>query len=471
MKHAAGRLGRSVALGSCLFAGPAFGGAALPNIVFMLADDQAWSGLSVPMHPTLPGSFTAAHHTPHAARLAAQGTRFSQAYAPAPVCAPTRAALVTGRSPASLGWTRAGPSLRAADNPPLLPGANARQLDGEYVTFAERLIDAGYATAHFGKWHLSGGGPEAHGFAVSDGDLGNEAAAKFTDPNPVDLFGMASRAEDFMEAARDDGRPFYAQLSWHALHAPQNARTATLARYETAGLRGRAAARAALTEDLDEALGRVLDAVDRLGLAGNTYVVYTSDNGGTAPRRRNTDAALRGGKGTLYEGGLRVPLIVRGPGVAADAWCDVPTVGTDWYPTFLDWAGLRPDRHTADALVGGSLAPLLADRASSVDRPRDALLFHFPHYQTDDGPHSAVVHGRHKLIRFDVADRVELYDLSADPGEREDLAAEEPRLARRLTRLLDAELDDLDAHRVAPNPDYDADEPVNLRRPRGTSRR
>ncbi|MEO0515308.1 MAG: sulfatase [Planctomycetota bacterium] len=442
-----------------------------PNIVFMLSDDQAWNGLSVPMHPDLDGSFNAQYHTPHAQCLADQGIRFSAAYAPAPVCAPTRISLMTGRNPAALHWTKAGPSLRASANPKLLPPQNIRTIADDLTTIGELLQQAGYTTAHYGKWHLDGGGPGNHGFDDSDGNLGNEASSQYRDPNPVDLFGMAERAESFMKQARDKGQPFFIQLSWLALHSPDNALKSSIAKYENAGLgRERAVQTAALTHDLDTAVGRVMDAVDRLGLGDNTYVVFMSDNGGmggrpSGHRRRQADdipPTITGGKGSLWEGGIRVPLIVRGPGIEPGSWSHTRVVGYDLFPTFLEWAG-RPDLAdtTSDPIEGGSLAALMIGKASKVDRPRDELVFHFPHYQTDDGPHSAIYLDRYKLIRFDLSEKTALFDIDADPLEQHDLADRKRSVVRKLERHLDDYLDDVEAQRVSPNPQYDPSQPTS----------
>jgi arylsulfatase A len=438
---------------------------ARPNIVFMLSDDQSWDGTSVPMHPDVPASRSSVIQTPNLERLSQEGMRFSAAYAPSPVCSPTRASLVTGRSPAALRWTKAARSLTAASNPRLIPPRSARDLPDEETTVAELLLESGYATAHFGKWHIGGGGPERHGFQVGDGDLGNEAAARFTDPNPVDIFGMAERAEQFMEQAQRDGRPFFIQLSWHALHAPENALSATREKYaRTSRAGGRQADRAAISEDLDTGVGRVLAALDRLGLSENTYVIYMSDNGGGGGGR----GPLSGGKGSLGEGGLRVPFIVRGPGVASGSWCHVPIVGYDLFPTYLEWAGVKemPDR-----LEGGSIASLLRGDGGRVHRPAEELVFHFPHYQSGDGPHSAIRLGTSKLIKFHETGRVALYDLAVDIAERHDLHGDMRDRAADLERRLDAHLARIGAAMPVVNDLYDPDRETTTRRAAGGARR
>jgi arylsulfatase A len=419
-----------------------------PNIILMLADDQAWNGLSVPMHPDVPGSKGDIYRTPNLERLAAQGMRFSAAYAPAPVCSPTRASLQTGKSPARLHWTKAAPpeAGRKLTEPTIV-----KDLPATETTVGDLLRGAGYATAHYGKWHLRGGGPARHGYDDGDGDTGNEEAYKFTDPNPVDLFGMATRAAGFMGKAKATGQPFYVQLSWHALHAPGNALKATAAKYAHLGDSKRAE-RAAITEDLDTAVGMVLKSLDELGLASTTYVVYTSDNGAGGGR------VLSGGKGDVFEAGIRVPLIVRGPGVAADAWCHTRVVGYDLLPTFCEWAGV-PAGKLPKGVEGGSLVPLLSNAGKgAVKRPRDHLVFHFPHYQ-GDAPHSAVIAGDLKLIRFYEDGRLVLFDLATDLREQHDLATVRPADAARLDTLLTEYLAAVDAQLPTPNPQYDPAKP------------
>jgi len=440
-----------------------------PNIVLMLADDQGWDGLSVEMAPGVAGSRGAIFHTPNLERLAAAGMRFSCAYAPSPVCSPTRIAIQTGRSPAALHWTKAAPPEQGHR---LLEPVLVKAIAPGETTIGEVLGKAGYATAHYGKWHIAGGGPGAHGYDEHDGDTGNENAFQFTDPNPVDIFGMAERAAAFMDKSRRAGRPFFIQLSWNALHAAENARAATRAKYEQrTGGNDRRANIAAITEDLDTGVGRVLDAIDRLGLAGTTYVIYTSDNGaggggaggggagggggGGGGKGGGRRGALSGGKGSVWEGGIRVPFIVRGPGVAANSWCHVPIVGYDLFPTFAEWAGV-PRSALPTTLEGGSLAGLLADGGTGrVVRPREELVFHFPHYQSGHTPHSAIRIGSLKLIRMDEDGSVRLFDLDKDIGEQDDLAAGRPADAARLRVRLDQYLAAVHAQLPTPNPAFD----------------
>lgn len=450
---------------SVLAAVPAEAGEERPNIVLMMSDDQSWSGLSVAMHPDLAYSKSDVVQTPHIAKLASEGMRFSNAYAPAPVCSPTRIAIQTGRSPAVLHWTRAGPSARASANYKLIAPRNIRALPTSETTIGELLQAVGYKTAHFGKWHLKGGGPEAHGYDVSDGDLGNEYAAKYKDPNPVDIFGMTERAVAFMKASKQEGRPFFVQMSWHALHAPENALKTTMAKVQgrVRGGRARLVARVAIAEDLDTGVGRLLAALDELDLTKTTYVIYTSDNGGGGGGgqgrggRRRRVRGLSGGKGSLSEGGIRVPFLVRGPDVEANSWCHVPVTGLDFLPTFAGWAGVRK---LPKDIEGGDFAPLLYDPGKGkVKRPRDELVFHFPHYHDERGPQSAIRLGAWKLLTYYEDGRSALFDLSKDPLEQDDLSAKEPKQTAKLEALLETYLREKDAQMAAPNPSYDPDKP------------
>lgn len=428
-----------------------------PNVILMLSDDQGWGGLSVAMHPDHPGAKSTIFHTPNIERLASQGMRFSAGYAPASVCSPTRISLQTGRSPASLHWTKAAP---AEEGHKLTEPRLIKSIAANETTIGEILREAGYATAHYGKWHIAGGGPEKHGYDESDGDTGNENAYQFKDPNPVDIFGMAERTEAFIAKCQKAGKPFFVQLSWNALHAAENALEATKAKYAnvSAGNNSKQSSVAAITEDLDTGVGRVMDSIDKLGLAETTNVIYMSDNGAGGGKR----TGLNGGKGTMWEGGIRVPFIVRGPGVPANSWSDVPVVGYDLYPTFCEWANV-PVGKLPKTIEGGSIASLLANNGKGeVKRAREELVFHFPHYQSDDdGPHSAIRQGDLKLIHFYESDRDVLFDLSKDISEQHDLATEQSRDATMLKKRLMTYLQDVDAQFATPNPDYDPNaEPV-----------
>ena len=447
-----------------------------PNIILMMADDQGWNGTSVAMHPSQSFSKSSQVKTPHLETLASQGMRFSQAYAPAPVCAPTRIALQTGRSAAALHWTKVGHSQAASAGYKLVGPKQKRALDTKETTIGETLKKAGYTTAHFGKWHIQGGGPEANGYDAGDGNLGNEHAAKFKDPNPVDIFGMTDRAAAFMKKAKDAKKPFFVQLSWHALHSPDNALEATkaeVAKRVGGSATDRRVQRTALAQDLDTGVGRILKALDELGLSKSTYVIYTSDNGaggggggrGRGRRRGDSEGGLGGGKGSLGEGGIRVPFVIRGPGIAADSWNHTPITLLDLYPTFSHWAGARTLPKTIE---GGNIAPLLAGvKDARVNRPRPGLAFHFPHYQNAATPQSTIRLGALKLVRTYEDGKEALYDLDADPKESTDLASKRPEDVKALSAMLDDWLKAVDAQMPTKNAEYDPDNPPEPNQRRG----
>ena len=447
-----------------------------PNIILLLSDDQGWNGLSVSMHPTAFGARSSLIETPQLEKMAERGVRFSAAYSPASVCSPTRISLQTGRSPAALGWTKAGPGVRAAQNFPMVGAATRRTIRSEETTIAEVLKKAGYATAHWGKWHLEGGGPEKHGYDVSDGNLGNEAAAKFKDPNPVDIFGMAERGIDFMEKHKKAKKPFFMQFSFHALHSPGNALEATVEKYKLKVRRGRErqAQRAAIAEDLDTGVGRILAAMEELELTDNTYVIYMSDNGSGGGGR---SSLLGGGKGSLREGGIRVPLIIQGPGITADSWCDTRVVGFDLFPTFCEWAEVPKEKWPAE-LEGGSLVPLLKPKRkgktstpTSISRPREELVFHFPHYQSGDPPHSVIYLDGYKMFRFHDSGKTELYAIDEDMAETKDLAPQMKETVEALSLKLATYLESVGAKMPTKNLQYDPKEPSRDRTKRGSSQK
>ncbi len=377
--------------------------------------------------------------------------RFSQAYAPAPVCSPTRISLQTGKSPAALHWTKAAPAVegRQLAEPKLI-----KHISEHEVTIAELLRPAGYVTAHYGKWHLGGGGPGLHGYDEHDGDTGNENAFKFVDPNPVDIFGMAERAKRFMAQASQARKPFFLQLSWNALHASENASKQAQAKYRERmqGANEKAITTAAITEDLDRGVGQVLEAIDQLQLADSTYVIYMSDNGAGGGNKGSSGrkGGLRGGKGGVWEGGLRVPFLVRGPGIAANSWSHVPVVGYDLYPTICQWAGISSEQ-IPNGVEGGSLVPLLANQGQGlVKRKHDGLCFHFPHYQSD-APQSSILIGTLKLIYFYEDDSCALYDLSKDLGERNDISQTFPDETTHMLAQLKTYLHSVNAQLPTPN--------------------
>ena len=422
-----------------------------PNVIFILIDDQGWTDLSGGTDPSVPASSSDFYETPNIDALAARSLRFTNGYSPSPICSPSRASLLTGKSPQALGFTdilesRPG-SRRFSDlyaGKRLIGPQSIAGLPEEEVTIADAIRDtdgADYATAHFGKWHVGGGGPGRHGFEAHDGATGNHNLdAHAEDPNPKDVFGITGRAVAFMHAAVSSDRPFYMQLSHYANHVPLSAMDETVAKYRAkpVGTHHTNPVYAALNENLDSSVGQLLRAVERLGIADNTYIIYASDNGGSMNLHRpvTNNAPLRKGKTWVYEGGIRVPFMIAGPDVEPGV-SDVPVIGWDVMPTVCGWIGCKDD--LPRDVEGGDLAPLLTGQGVKVSRRGgEALVWHFPHYLTRKGttPHSTIRIGDYKMVKFYHYERVELYDLSNDLGETQDLSANMPER----TAQMEAEL-------------------------------
>jgi len=440
--------------------------AAPPNILFILADDMGWTA------PACYGSDL--HETPNIDQLAASGVRFTQAYSASPVCTPTRAAILTGQHPARLNMTiwheAAVERLSSPGDKPLAPPITETVLALEHTTIAEVLHDAGYQTAHLGKWHLGDSShyPETQGFDVNIGGTHWGAPQTYWHPYKLERtmsngvrehryvpglgFGkegdyledkLTDEALALMECMHGSGKPFYLNMAYHAPHTPMEGKPELVAHYKAKireGMTHQNATYAAMVHTLDENVGRLLAKLDALGIADNTLVVFYSDNGGFDQVRNGeavtSNAPLRSGKGSAYEGGIRVPLIVRWPGVTPEgALCDTPVTSMDFYPTILEALGEKapkPDK----VLDGVSLGPVLRD--PSADLGREDLQWHYPHYYFNTTPVSALRHGDWKLLEYYEDGRLELYDLKNDPYETTDLAATRPEVAQDLQQRLQA---------------------------------
>lgn len=441
--------------------------AAKPNIVLILADDLGWTDL---------GSFGSdLYESPHLDQLARDGMKFTQAYSACTVCSPTRGALLTGQYPARTHLTDWIPGRRP-DNPKLLIPAWKKYLALDDTTFADRFKAAGYATASVGKWHLGREPyyPEKHGFTlnVAGTELGSPVSGYFAPykiatlregpPGEYLTDRMADEAMRFVEQHRD--QPFLLYYPLFAVHTPIQAPAALVGKYQaklTPGRRHTNATYAAMIESMDTAVGRLRSKLAELGIADRTVILFASDNGGHLPTTNN--APLRAGKGSAYEGGVRVPLIVCWPGVTRPgSVSEVPTISTDFYPTLLAMAGLTdvPD-HPCDGI---NLEPVLRGRAS---QPREALFWHYPHYQLyqqgGSTPYGAVRAGDYKLIEFFDDMRVELYNLRDDIGETKDLAATQPERTAKLRAQLHAWRESVGAQMPTPNPHYDPSKPEQSR--------
>ncbi|MEO7319780.1 MAG: sulfatase-like hydrolase/transferase [Chthoniobacteraceae bacterium] len=414
-----------------------------PNIVFILADDLGINDLSCYGRKDQP--------TPNLDRLAGQGMRFTSAYCAQSICSPSRAAILTGKCPARLHLTNFLPGRADAASQKVRQPVIEGQLPLEETTLAEVLRGAGYATACVGKWHLGGAGfgPKAQAF---DHYFAGNANTK---PSAVE--GGKGEYELTAEAVRWIGenkeRPFFLYLAHNTPHVPLAAQPELIEKHRDAWN----PMMAAMMETLDDCVGRVMAKLDESGLAERTIFIFTSDNGGLhvpegahSPSTHN--APFRAGKGFLYEGGLRVPLIVRWPGkVAPGVIADAPVVLTDWMPTLMEAAGLDPAK-TTGPLDGVNLGKLLAGEASS---PR-TLFWHFPNYTNQGGrPAGAVREGDWKLIADDESGSVELFHLANDAGEKLDLSKEDAARAGAMKAKLDAWRKSVGAQMTIPNAEYD----------------
>ena len=428
---------------------------ARPNFVFLIGEGQGWSSLSAPMDDTVPGSRSPINRTPNLDRIAASGMRFTHFYAPSPRCMSSRAAFFTGKSPAKLHMTFVGEGKGddgGGVGTKVIPVRASTEMPLSEVTIAELLKRSGYATAHFGKWHVGRADPSRHGYDESDGPTANGGPDNVRNPNPGQAYGIARRGIAFMEKAAKAGRPFYLQVAQYAGKSEEDATPETYARVK-ARLGGRdenRAGGAAVAEDADVTYGQILDALKRLKIDKNTYVIYTTDHG--TPGR---NSPLNQGKGTIWDGGLRVPMLVSGPGIAPGTFARMRASGVDLYPTIAELAGV--EREGIKGLEGGSLAGVLTHGGKGeVKRPREEFVVHFPHYDKDPvGPASAIYLGEYKLVRIYETGERRLYDLAEDIGERRDLARAMPDRAKELDRKLSDYLTSVDAQMpsINPNPD------------------
>lgn len=416
-----------------------------PNIVVIMADDLGWMDLHCQGNELL--------DTPSLDHLATQGVRFTNAYAAAPVCTPTRAAMMTGLSPARLAITNHAPgNPDHVSKETGLKGAEwTTYLSLDHNTIAERLKQAGYSTGFIGKWHLSHRPgkdeqgpleprlrPEFQGFNLNVGGCRMGGPPSYFEPYGIPNITPRQEGEYLPERLADESinfiqqhqdAPFFLCLWNYSVHYPIQAPANLIQKYkQRAGLEN--PSYAAMIEGMDTSIGRILDRLDDLKLSDNTLVIFTSDNGslfGNKPLRKN--------KGYLYEGGIRVPWIVRWPGkVKAGTTCDTPIITTDVFPTLLEATQTQTAKD--EICDGKSIVPLLT---SEGEFKRDALYFHYPNYafHKKNRLGSAIRKGDHKLIRWFDDDSVELYDLSKDIAEQQNLAEQQPEQAAELRQALE----------------------------------
>ncbi len=423
--------------------------AAQPNIIIILADDLGWRDTGC-----YGNTF---NETPNIDRLARQGMRFTQFYA-GPVCSPTRANLMSGQDQARFGITQHIPGHRrpyAKLTDPVVP----LYLPLEVETFAERLRSAGYATGYFGKWHLGGNG-------FSPTDQGWETALEMqghTVPARIDAKVEGKRTAEFLTdkgvafIESHKGKPFLLQVSHYAVHIPLTTTPELLAKYKAKQPMADYPSRpeyAGLLEELDQSVGRIVEAVDKAGIAENTLIWFLSDNGGLeheqSGRIVTSNKPLNGEKGTLYEGGIRIPAIARWTGrIPAGTRCDIPGITMDVYPTLLELSAATAAKQPQD---GVSLAAQFKNPTTALSR--DTLFWHLPHYHHST-PASAIRRGDWKLIEFYESDTVELYNLKDDLAESKNLAKKEPARVKEMRTALADWRKQVNAQMPVPNPNYD----------------
>lgn len=447
-----------------------------PNIILITIDDLGWADL---------GCYGSTYYeTPNIDRLAAEGLRFTSAYASAAICSPTRAALMTGKAPARTGitdWIRARfqggdipedrtykRSYEGSPEDSLLCPTNPLWLELEEITIAEALKGVGYTTAHIGKWHLGTDEwyPEKQGFDINIGGCDYGQPPSYFDPYSNDKLSgiynlpprkegeylvdrLADEAVNFIVDHHDG--PFFLNMADYAVHTPIQGKPELVEKYRnkpvTTGQQN--PEYAAMVESMDMLVGRIVNAVDSLGIGENTLIVFSSDNGGLL--RVTDNAPLRSGKGFPYEGGVRVPLIVRQAGtIGAGETVDVPVISHDWFPTFCELAGAEPG--DPSKLDGVSLAALLSGEEPLASRP---LYWHFPHYRyQDEVPYSIIRDGDWKLIKRYQGNHYELFNLADDPRETQDVAARFPDRVEQLDGQLTGWLERVDAALPQANPNY-----------------
>ncbi len=448
----------------------ALGANARPNIVFILADDMSWYGTDVKMQSDFAPSAGRTRRTPSINALAKQGMTFSRSFSPAGMCAPSRCSIQTGMSAARTKFSGNGNfgvisrevtyNGRRNAGKLMLEPSPLGNLASQHATIGERLKSLGYATAHVGKWHIYGGGPEKRGYDISDGETSNDDGNSNDSNDPKKIFSMTAKAISFIEQQSKADKPFFVQLSHYAEHNAVQFRPETLQaclededirNIQPVGLRKRVASRSAMVEDMDTSIGQLLSKLDELGIRDNTYIVFTSDNG--HHRDTGEEKFLRGSKWWLWEGGIRVPMIVAGPGINPNSRCNSNVVGYDFLPTFVEIGGGDVDE-LAPSIDGVSLLPLFTGENSSVWADRH-LFFHYPHHR-NSALHSAVVQGDYKFFRFYERPSTRyLYDLDRNIGESKNIANIQPEIAEKLGSAMNDYFAEVDASLPKPNPKPD----------------
>ena len=419
------------------------------NFIIILTDDHGWNHTSVSMDKKNPKSRSDYIQTPNIERFALEGMRFSQGYAPAPVCSPTRYSIQYGKTPARMRKTV------------VMGGYD--HVNHDQTTLVQMLKEqnAEYKTAHFGKWHM-GMAPEELGYDYSDGktnnspggfnEEGNDQWGVNLEEDPKLTFSLSQRSNRFMSQMVNEGNPFFLQVSYYAAHSDLVALPETYEKYKKLpkGTVHKNAIYAAMVEDLDAGIGMLLDQVKALGIEDETYIFLLADNGGvpTIPPQRagysvSNNYPLTRGKWDLLEGGIRVPFFIAGPGIKGNSQCDQPVIAYDIMPTILDLAGR--EKPLPKEFDGGSLAPLFTG-FEPVKRNTEDLIFHYGRvsYNGFGDVHSAIIdkNGRFKLLKLVNTDKVYLFDLNNDLSEQYDVSGLYPEVAKELNNKLSRYIDE-----------------------------
>lgn len=410
-----------------------------PNFIFILADDQGWNGTSVMMDPNNPESKSDYHETPNLERLALAGMRFSRAYAPAPKCSPSRMSIITGQTTAENHFTNTS-SMSASGKTLIEPSSNTSITSDELTLpeYINALSSVDYLSAHFGKWHLGSDLPTSHGFDQSDGANSNNTGSSGVSINddPKQIFSLTQKGIDFITEAKAANKPFYLQLSHYAVHTDIESTSESFSKYDAKnkGSKHENVSYAAMTEDLDSGVGLILDFLEEEQLIDNTYIIYFSDNGGQLNVTSNSPLKL--GKTMIFEGGIRVPLIISGPGITGNSHSDVAVIGYDFYPTIIDLIG-EDLGNLPDDLDGISFKGILNGSATELTREQP-LIFHSPHYENNANktPRSTIIDGPNKLIvEYETGARLH-YNLDSDISESSDSYSSDDETSNNLVLKL-----------------------------------
>ena len=465
-----------------------------PNIVLFYIDDWAWNGTPVRMDDSMANSSMPVLEMPNLESLASQGMRFRNAYG-SPQCSPARVSLQTGQSAPRSGFTVYLGSKEpyydtrtAYQRHPLVPNVSDMELDEDAVTIAEALNPLGYLSAHVGKWHMRGD-PGKEGYVVHDGDTNNNPGNTLSGmrrmpeivTDPKLMFSVTEKAIRFMEDQVQSSTPFYLQISHYAMHAGRECLHETRNKYvshpavqawykannkrpETINRRDDPAIWLGMAEDLDGRIGAVLEKIKELGIEDNTYVIVIGDNGyrhDELELNPTLKQPLHATKWWLWDGGLRVPMIVKGPGIKSDSIFTGNVINYDLLPTFVDWAG--GDWKALQNIDGVSLADYMAGKEPNEGFLNRNLHFHYPHYRRSV-PHSAMISGEIKIVHFyDKPNIPMLFDLSVDIGEVRNIAKYNPEIHQEMYSEMIRYLEQVGARFPKVNPNYDRDHYIGLK--------